>query len=539
MANWNGLQLTNKGIALQAKVQAGTELEITKLKLGSGVVPSDTDIKTLTDLIAPEQNLGIGGKEAVDDYCKISSTISNTGLEAGYYVRKLGVFAQDPDEGEILYLYATDGAPDYLPAGGGSTVISQEFSVMIAVDDTDNIVVDIDSAALATMGYVQLQIQQHDNNADAHEAAFNAHNAADDAHKDFTGATSGAAGKRGMVPAPAAGSANRYLRSDGSWQVPPDTKYSNMEGATSSAAGSSGLVPAPAAGDQNKALFGDATYKQVVQKVNGVAPDSGGNVTVPIYTNSNQIGLNDRTFTWEQLYDALPNNSMLVCSINPRSTSPLYNPNLDLPNAGTLNVVKGSGSGYGMQIILIPASVSSSVNINWATFADETFSGWKQMATTDMIPVGTILPFAGGTIPSGFLACNGAGLGATTYVKLYAVIGNTYGGNSTTFNLPQIEDNRFLEFSSTSGTKKNAGLPNITGQLDTGGETALFYAARITGAFSPNGDTNQNYGAPPGSVATADRCYQVSFDASRSSSVYGDSTTVQPKSLTVRAIIKY
>ena len=102
MANWNGLQLTNKGIALQAKVQAGTQLHITKLKLGSGVVPSGTDIKTLTDLITPEQNLGIGGKEAIDDYCKISSTISNTELETGYYVRELGVFAQDPDEGEIL-----------------------------------------------------------------------------------------------------------------------------------------------------------------------------------------------------------------------------------------------------------------------------------------------------------------------------------------------------------------------------------------------------------------------------------------------------
>lgn len=304
MANWNGLQLTNKGIALQAKVQAGTQLHITKLKLGSGVVPSGTDVKTLTDLIAPEQNLGIGGKEAVGDYCKISSTISNTGLEAGYYVRELGVFAQDPDDGEILYMYTTDGAPDYLPAGGGSTVISQEFSVMIAVDDTDNIVVDIDPAALATMGYVQLQIQEHNTDTTA--------------HADFTGATAETAGERGMVPtpeagtanrylkadgtwgtidtmngasssesgseglvpAPGAGAANRYLRSDGSWQVPPDTKYSNMKGATSSAAGSSGLVPAPAAGDQNKALFGDATYKQVVQKVNGVKPDSGGNVNV-------------------------------------------------------------------------------------------------------------------------------------------------------------------------------------------------------------------------------------------------------------------
>lgn len=223
MANWNGLQLTNKGIALQAKVQAGTQLHITKLKLGSGVVPSGTDVKTLTDLIAPEQNLGIGGKEAVDDYCKISSTISNTGLEAGYYVRELGVFAQDPDDGEILYMYTTDGAPDYLPAGGGSTVISQEFSVMIAVDDTDNIVVDIDPAALATMGYVQLQIQEHNTDTTA--------------HADFTGATAKAAGKRGMVPA-------------------------------------------PAAGDQNKALFGDKSYKSVVQSINGITPDAGGGITL-------------------------------------------------------------------------------------------------------------------------------------------------------------------------------------------------------------------------------------------------------------------
>lgn len=184
MANWNGLQLTNKGIALQAKVQAGEELVITKLKLGSGVVPSSTDIKTLTDLITPEQNLGIGGKEAVDDYCKISSTITNTELEAGYYVRELGVFAQDPDVGEILYMYTTDGAPDYLPAGGGSTAISQEFSVMIAVNDTDNVSVNIDDDALATLGYVRLQIQQHNNDNGAHETAFNAHNADLNAHNN-------------------------------------------------------------------------------------------------------------------------------------------------------------------------------------------------------------------------------------------------------------------------------------------------------------------------------------------------------------------
>lgn len=565
MANWNGLQLTNKGIALQAKVQAGTQLHITKLKLGSGVVPSGTDVKTLTDLIAPEQNLGLGGKEAVDDYCKISSTISNTGLDAGYYVRELGVFAQDPDDGEILYMYTTDGAPDYLPAGGGSTVISQEFSVMIAVDDTDNIVVDIDPAALATMGYVQLQIQQHDNNADAHEAAFNAHNAADDAHKDFTGATSGAAGKRGMVPAPAAGSANRYLRSDGSWQVPPDTKYSNMEGATSSAAGAAGLVPAPAKGDQNKALFGDATYKQVVQKVNDIVADSAGNVNLNLkfYSNFEQLGLSANSNNVTDICTTLPNNSIFINYIGGSQYE-----TVGTPTNGVLRIDKGNGQAS----VSLIRGYSSGSNLNYITYWDSGagLRNWTLLATADnylpltggtltgtltvnntvtankfsgdgILPVGTILPFAGSKIPSGFLACNGAAVSRTTYAALYSAIGTTYGSGdgSTTFNLPNIEDNRFLEFGSTPGTSKNAGLPNIEGYFDIRDCDRNANVNYAVGAFTIEGTTPAS-GATANQLSNTQKDLQhITFKASKSNNIYGGSTTVQPKSLTVRAIIKY
>lgn len=69
-----------------------------------------------------------------------------------------------------------------------------------------------------------------------------------------------AAGKAGLVPAPAAGAQAKYLRGDGTWQTPPNTTYSNMGGATSSAAGSAGLVPAPAAGKQASFLRGDGTW---------------------------------------------------------------------------------------------------------------------------------------------------------------------------------------------------------------------------------------------------------------------------------------
>ena len=79
-------------------------------------------------------------------------------------------------------------------------------------------------------------------------------------YSNMGGATSSAAGKAGLVPAPAAGAQGKYLRGDGTWQTPPNTTYSNMGGATSSAAGSAGLVPAPAAGKQASFLRGDGTW---------------------------------------------------------------------------------------------------------------------------------------------------------------------------------------------------------------------------------------------------------------------------------------
>lgn len=45
----------------------------------------------------------------------------------------------------------------------------------------------------------------------------------DTTYGNMSGATTSADGKAGLVPAPAQGASNRYLRSDGTWQVPPDT----------------------------------------------------------------------------------------------------------------------------------------------------------------------------------------------------------------------------------------------------------------------------------------------------------------------------
>ena len=148
----------------------------------------------------------------------------------------------------------------------------------------------------------------------------------------------------------------------------------------------------------------------------------------------------------------------------------------------------------------------------------------------DALPVGTIISYAGNATPSGFLDCSGAELNPNTYARLFGVIGTTYGGNgSTTFNLPNLNNNSFLEGSDTVGTVKSAGLPNITGAIGTMND----WKEQCEGAF---------YRAENRSSATF---YDVStfplvrFDASRSSAIYGNSNTVQPKSVTVKFCIKY
>lgn len=55
--------------------------------------------------------------------------------------------------------------------------------------------------------------------------------------------------------------------------------------------------------------------------------------------------------------------------------------------------------------------------------------------------VGSLKHFATATLPAGWLACDGAAVSRTTYSRLFAAIGTTFGaGNgSTTFNLPNLK----------------------------------------------------------------------------------------------------
>ena len=67
----------------------------------------------------------------------------------------------------------------------------------------------------------------------------------------------------------------KYLRQDGTWAVPKDTTYSDFSGATEGASGEHGLVPAPAAGVEKFFLRGDGTWGSVTPGIKISYKDNG------------------------------------------------------------------------------------------------------------------------------------------------------------------------------------------------------------------------------------------------------------------------
>lgn len=270
MSNWGKPVLTKQGLKLQAKVDAGNAMQLTKCRLGSGTIGSGQQLEDLTELVAPVQTLPIASVTYSDDShaCIISAVTDNSTVTTGYYLREFGIYAKDPDDGEILYAVASDSEPDFIPAKGSSTVISQEIGVALTFANASNVTAAVNTSATATISYVNTYVT----------------NAVADL-KDMTGATISRDGVHGLVPAPGRGETkNRFLQADGTWAVVPD-----LTGATSSKAGIGGLVPAPAAGSNTRYLRSDGTWavitmvKGATTTVNGAAglvpaPAAGSNI---------------------------------------------------------------------------------------------------------------------------------------------------------------------------------------------------------------------------------------------------------------------
>ena len=163
MAEWSNAIMTDVGNALQAKVNAGqTKLTFTKIKVGSGV--NATNPLALTDVISSKRETTNIIVKREGKIVSVDTFITNSGITEAFRMSEIGLFANDPDKGEILYAYLTDPEPDRMPAEGGAVVVSQELTIGMMFSNTGNVSLTVNMGALVN----QEQLKEHNSSTSSH-----------------------------------------------------------------------------------------------------------------------------------------------------------------------------------------------------------------------------------------------------------------------------------------------------------------------------------------------------------------------------------
>lgn len=163
MAEWSNAIMTDVGNALQAKVNAGqTKLTFTKIKVGSGV--NATNPLALTDVISSKWETTNIIVKREGKIVSVDTFITNSGITEAFRMSEIGLFANDPDKGEILYAYLTDPEPDRMPAEGGAVVVSQELTIGMMFSNTGNVSLTVNMGALVN----QEQLKEHNSSTSSH-----------------------------------------------------------------------------------------------------------------------------------------------------------------------------------------------------------------------------------------------------------------------------------------------------------------------------------------------------------------------------------
>ena len=179
--SWNTSAYTQLGVAMLTEAMAGKRMTFTRAVGGAGTVAAD-DLPKATAVTDQRQTLILADsavdKEGDDTVYRLKVQISNKGLEQGYTLHQIGIYAKldDSSSDALVCIFQDDHGFEIVPEAAMSNLLL-EFYGMVVISGTAQVTVTADPAAIATEAWVRKLLAEHDKNPEAHKELFAAINA--------------------------------------------------------------------------------------------------------------------------------------------------------------------------------------------------------------------------------------------------------------------------------------------------------------------------------------------------------------------------
>lgn len=139
MSNFADNSITNAGSLLISKALAGAQIEFTKVVLGDGHMPAAQTPATMTAVVSPRVAAPISKCSLTEDgHAVVGARYSNESGGGGFEWRELGLYADDPDSGEVLFSYGYVEDGEWIP-NSDSTLIEKLIDVITYVGDAADV----------------------------------------------------------------------------------------------------------------------------------------------------------------------------------------------------------------------------------------------------------------------------------------------------------------------------------------------------------------------------------------------------------------